>query len=139
MPDIEPTSFDGPKIGSERNFGITFGVVSGLFGLWPLLSGGSVRPWLLVLSFIFFCLAIVVPRSLAVFNKLWFRFGLLLGKVITPIVMAFLFFTTITPLAFILRLAGKDLLRLRFEPDAISYWQPRIPTDPSRESFKDQF
>lgn len=124
------------KIGSERNFGITFSIVFALIGIWPLLSDGGVRPILIMVSFGFLALAFLAPRVLRIPNRLWFKLGLLLGAIMAPIVMALVYVTTFVPMGLILRLLGKDLLNMKLEPDQTSYWIERTD-DP--QSMKNQF
>jgi hypothetical protein len=128
-----------PKIGSERSFGIMFAVVFAIIGLWPLVRGGSVRLWPLAAATVFLGAAIMAPRALLPFNRLWFRLGMVLSKVMTPLVMGVLFVVAVMPVGFLMRLFGKDPLRLRREPRAESYWIERSPPGPTAESLKDQF
>ena len=112
-------------MGTERGFGVVFGVVGLIIACWPLMSGGSVRLWALALAMVFFVLAFARPSVLAPLNRLWFRFGLLLGAIIAPIVMALIFFLTVTPTGLILRLFGKDPLNQKSDKAAKSYWIER--------------
>ena len=131
---------DGPVAGSsDRSFGIVFAVVFGVVGLWPLLGDGAVRWWALAIAFGFAAVAAVRPGLLAPLNRLWFKFGLLLNQIISPIVMGLLFFLVITPFALWIRARGKDLLHLRRDPAARSYWIPREPPGPSPETIKNQY
>ena len=109
---------------SEKSFGILFFVVMFLIGIWPLLNNNSVRVWALVLSFIFLGIALLKQELLKPLNSLWIKFGENLGKIISPIVMAIIFFFMITPLSFIIRLFGKDLLKLKISKNN-SYWIKR--------------
>ena len=109
---------------SEKSFGILFFVVMFLIGIWPLLNNNSVRVWALVLSFIFLGIALLKQELLKPLNNLWIKFGDNLGKIISPIVMAIIFFFMITPLSFIIRLFGKDLLKLKISKNN-SYWIKR--------------
>jgi hypothetical protein len=124
--------------GSDRNFGFVFAAVFGLIGLFPLLGGTSPLLWALVVSAAFLGVALVRPVLLAPLNLVWFRFGMLLHKIVSPVVMAFLFFVTITPLALLMRALGKDPLRLR-RSEAASYWIARNPPGPASGSLRDQF
>jgi len=130
---------DGVKAGSERSFGIVFTVVFAVVGLFPLLDGGAVRAWALVVAGVFLGLALVAPRLLAPLNRLWFLFGQLLHRVVSPLVMGLIFFTAVTPTALIMRLAGKDPLHRTFEPDAKSYWIERQPPGPEPDTMKYQY
>jgi hypothetical protein len=125
--------------GSERGFGVVFAVVFAIIGLWPLLSGAGFRTWSLVIAAGFLAAAFVAPRLLAPLNRLWFRFGMLLGHIVSPVVMAIIFYLTVLPTGLAMRLLGKDLLRLRFDPEAESYWIHRDPPGPAPDSLKQQF
>jgi Saxitoxin biosynthesis operon protein SxtJ len=108
-------------------------------GLWPALSGHPVRVWSLVAAGVLLAVAVIAPHILATPNRIWFRLGLLLGKVITPVIMAGLFLLAILPVALVLRLVGKDILRLHPEPASGTYWLPKAAPRPMPESLKDQF
>ncbi|NQV83842.1 MAG: hypothetical protein HQ494_08490 [Rhodospirillales bacterium] len=133
------TRIDASKIGSERSFGIVFTVVFAAIGLWPLLDGGAPHLWALIAAGGFLAAGLVAPALLKPFNRAWFLFGLGLHKVVNPMVMGLLFFLTVTPIALILRIQGKDPLRRRFEPDATSYWIERTPPGPEAETMRQQF
>lgn len=124
---------------SDRAFGIVFTVVFALIGLWPLLDGGSVNVWWLLAAGAVLALALVRPSLLAIPNRLWTRFGLLLHSVTSPVILGLLFFVTVTPMGLAMRAFGKDPLRLRFEPDQKSYWIERRPPGPAPETMKNQF
>ena len=98
------------KIGSNRSFGLVFFVVFLLISIYPILKDGNIRIWSLIISFIFLFLGLLNSNLLSPLNKLWFKFGLLLGKIISPIVMGVIFFLVVTPIAIIMRLFKKDLL-----------------------------
>ena len=100
------------KIASNRSFGLVFFVVFFIISLWSLKSQGDVRIWALVLSLIFLILGILNSRFLTPLNKLWFKFGILLGSIVSPIVMGIVFFLVVTPIGIIMRFLGKDLLRI---------------------------
>jgi hypothetical protein len=125
--------------GSERGFGVVFAVVFSVIGLWPLLAGAGVRVWSLIISAGFLAAAFAAPRLLAPLNRLWFRFGMLLGRIVSPVVMAIIFYVTVLPTGLVMRLLGKDLLRLRVDPEAESYWIHRDPPGPAPDSLKQQF
>ena len=112
------------KRSSEKNFGILFTSVFLLIAIWPLVEGETVRIWSLILSFIFFIITFFKQNLLKPLNIIWTKFGELLGKIIAPIVMALIFFIILTPLSFIIRIFGKDLLRLKFSKNR-SYWIKR--------------
>lgn len=123
--------------GSDRNFGLVFAALFLVIGLWPLLSSSGVRWWALVVAVAFLAAAFIWPKSLAPLNRLWFKFGVLLGRIVGPIVMALIFFVTVTPTALIIRARGKDLLKLKADPSAKSYWVER--DDARAGSMRDQF
>jgi len=131
--------FAEPKMGSERNFGLVFAAVFALLALSPLMRGNEMRVWPLPVAAAFLAAAVLLPGALAPLNQLWFRFGLALGKFVTPLVMAVLFFVTVTPVGVLMRIAGRDPLRLRWQPAAKSYWLERSPAGPAPETLKDQF
>ncbi len=133
------TSQDDVKVGSERSFGLVFAVVFAIVGLLPLWSGHAYRPWALVVAGVFLIAAFAAPKALRPLNILWFRFGLLLHKIVNPLIMGMLFFVTVTPIALIMRLCGKDPLNRRFVPEATTYWTLREPGEPAPESMRRQF
>lgn len=135
--NLESRTTDGP--GSERGFAVVFTVVFVLVGLWPLVSGRPVRTWALLIAAAFLLAGFAAPGILAPLNRLWFRFGMALGRIVSPIVMGILFFGTVMPTGLLMRLFRKDLLRLRFDPAADSYWIRRDPPGPSAESLRQQF
>jgi hypothetical protein len=124
---------------SDRSFGLVIAGVLGLLGLWPLVGGRPVRAWSLAVAVAFLVLALVLPRALAPLNRLWFRTGLLLHAGINPVIMGLLFYTTVTPTGLIMRLLGKDPLRLQFDRQATTYWIPRCPPGPSPDTMRRQF
>ena len=109
---------------SEKSFGVLFFAVFFLIGIWPFLNNNSIRVWALVLSFIFLAIALLKQELLKPLNNLWIKFGENLGKIISPIVLAIIFFFMITPLSFIIRMFGKDLLKLKISKNN-SYWIKR--------------
>jgi hypothetical protein len=129
----------GVKSSSDRSFGIVFAALFGIIGLWPLLDDGGVRWWSLAIALVFAAVATARPGLLAPLNRLWFRFGLLLNSIVSPIVMGLLFYLIITPFALFMRLTGKDLLHLKHDPKAQSYWILREPPGPSPETIKNQY
>ena len=120
---------------SNRNFGIVFAIVFFIISIWPLLKEGDIRYWSLIISFIFFVLALVNSKILTPLNKIWMKFGVLLGKIISPIVMGFIFFFVVTPTGIIMRVFGKDLLNLK-KNNQNTYW---IKKDNKNNSMKNQF
>jgi hypothetical protein len=127
------------KISSERAFGLVFATVFAIIGLWPLFHGNPVRLWSLGIAAVFLILAFAAPKILAPLNRLWMKFGLLLHAIVNPVVMAFLFFSTVTPIALYLRMRGKDPLRLKLDPAARSYWIDRTPPGPPPDTMPRQF
>lgn len=130
---------DGPKPGSERSFGIVFAVVFAIIGLAPLLDGVPLRLWALAVAGIFLAAGLFLPAVLRPLNRLWFLFGMALHKVMSPLVMGLLFFLTVTPIALIMRIAGKDSLNRRFDAEAKSYWVERDPAGPEPKTMRRQF
>jgi hypothetical protein len=128
-----------PKMGSDRNFGLVFAGVFSFIALWPLVRGEGVHRWPLYIAAIFLAAALVMPTALRPLNRLWFRVGMVLGKIVTPVVMGILFFVVVTPVGFLMRAFGKDPLRLKREPAAESYWIERSPPGPGAGSLKNQF
>ena len=124
---------------SERALGITFGVVSLVLGLIQLFAGN--RWWIvcLPLAVLFFLLAYFWLAPLRPLNSLWHRFGLLLFHVINPLIMGIIFYSTILPTGVLIRMFGKDPLRLKFDSKAKSYWQMRVPSEGVSQNMKNQF
>lgn len=113
------------EMGSERNFGLVFGVVFLILTIVGLVFSGWYWPYTTIISLVFFTLAFAFPSILRVPNRLWFRFGLLLHSIISPVVMFLVFAVTFIPLGLIFRLRGRDLLEQDFDPDRASYWDER--------------
>ena len=109
---------------SEKSFGIIFAVIFFLIGLWPILSLGSIRVWSIILAIVFLTLSFFKPKLLRPLNLTWIKLGEILGKIIAPIVMALVFFVILTPMSFLVRALGKDLLRLKFSKNN-TYWIKR--------------
>lgn len=127
-----------PALGSDRSFGLVFAGVFTIVGLLPLVRHGDPKIWAVALGLAFLAVALAAPRVLHDLNALWFRFGLLLGAVVLPVVMAVLFFALVTPLAVVRRLTGQPGLALRYDADQESYWITReTPID--REGLRRQF
>ena len=112
------------KVSSNRSFGIVFFVVFLIVALWPLKNNLDIRIWSLIISFIFLILGIFNSKLLSPLNKIWFKFGILLGKIISPIVMGLIFFTVVTPTAIILKIFKKDVLSLK-KSKSNSYWKKK--------------
>jgi len=126
---------DDIKIGTNRSFGIVFFVVFLLFGTYPLLKGGDLKIIPLLIAIIFLILGVLNSKLLSPLNKFWFKFGLLLGRVISPIVMGVIFFLVVTPIGFVMRLLGKDVLQLKKTNDK-SYW---LKKSNFKSKMKNQF
>ena len=109
------------KIGSNRNFGIVFFIVFLLIATYPLINYGEIRQWSLILSLIFLILGLINSKILTPLNILWFKFGIFLGKIISPLVMGIIFFFVVTPIGLVMRLLSKDILNLKFNNES-SYW-----------------
>jgi len=126
---------DSVKIGSNRSFGIVFFIVFLLISIYPLINQGELRIWFLLISLLFLILGIINSKVLSPLNKVWFKFGIFLGKIISPIIMGIIFFFVVTPIAFLMRILKKDLLNLKFNKNS-SYWIEK--TDP-KSTMKNQF
>lgn len=127
------------KIGSERGFGFVFAMFFALIagiGWWQ----GSARViWWLAAALVFLLAALLAPQLLRPLNRLWFRFGMLLNAIVSPLVLGMMFFLTITPTGWVMRLCGARPLNLKFDRTADSYWIKRDPPGPAPESLKHQF
>lgn len=121
---------------SEKSFGVVFSIVFLIVALYPLINSESLRIWALIVSIIFFLLAFLAPKILVLPNKLWFKFGLLIGSIVAPIVMTLVYFVTVLPTGLIMRLLGKDLLNQKLDKNAKSYW---IEREEPMGSMKNQF
>jgi hypothetical protein len=130
---------DASIAGSERGFGIVFAVVFVFIGIFPLMDALPVRVWAMGLSASFLAAAFFAPDLLKPLNRFWHLFGLMLQKVVNPLVMGLLFFFTVTPIALIMRIFGKDPLQRQFDPAAKSYWIERNPPGPAPNSMRQQF
>jgi hypothetical protein len=124
---------------TNRSFGIVFSVFFLAVALIPLLHGRDIRFWALWPSIAFAFVAFSKPVILAPLNKLWTRLGIVLNHVVSPVALGVLFFGIVVPTGIILRLLGKDILRLRLNKTVASYWTVRSPPGPNAESFKNQF
>ena len=130
------TSNSKIKISSNRSFGLVFFVVFLIVALWPLKNEEDIRLWSLVLSIIFFILGILNSQLLTPLNKLWFKFGMFLGLIVSPIVMGIVYFLVVTPIGIFMRLLGKDLLKTSKAKNASTYWIKRIN---KQSTMKKQF
>ena len=126
---------DDVKISSNRSFGIVFFAVFLIIAIYPLIYSGDVRIWSVIISFIFLILGLLNSKILTPLNKLWFKFGIFLGTIISPIIMAIIFFLVVTPIGLIMRLLGKDVLNLKYNKNQ-SYW---IEKNGPKSKMKNQF
>ena len=113
------------KISSNRNFGLVFFIIFLIVSLWPLTYEGPIRIWTVIISLVFLILGLMNSKLLTPLNKLWFKFGMILGAIISPIVMGIVFFLVVTPTGFILRIMGKDLLNKKYDKEKETYWIKR--------------
>jgi hypothetical protein len=127
-------SFINIKRKNNITFGILFFILFLIIGLYPLKSGGTTRIWSLVLSLAFLIITIIRPNLLTFINRLWIQFGILLGKIISPLVMVLVFFFVLTPIGILIRMLKKDVMGLKRE--APSYW---INREDKVQNMKKQF
>ena len=123
------------KIGSNKSFGIVFFIVFLLISLWPLLNNEEIRFWSLIVAIIFLILGLLNSQILTPLNKIWFKFGIFLGKIISPVIMGIIFFLVVTPTGLIMRLLGKDVLNLKYNKSK-SYW---IEKNSTKSKMRNQF
>ena len=124
------------KSGSEKSFGLVFAILFLILAIYPLFQAENLKIWALLVSVIFFLLAFLAPKKLAIPNKLWFKFGIFLGSIVAPIVMIAVYLITVLPTGIIMRLLGKDLLRQKFDKNLNTYW---IARKEKIGSMKNQF
>ena len=123
------------KVPSNKSFGVVFFVVFLVIALYPLINNEDVRLWSLVVSLIFIILGLLNSQILTPLNKLWFKFGIVLGKIISPVIMGIIFFLVVTPIGLIMRFLGKDVLNLKYHKNK-SYW---IEKNGPKSKMKNQF
>ena len=123
------------KISSNRSFGIVFAIVFLLIAFWPILNEGQIRIWSIIISIIFLILGLLNSKLLTPLNIFWLKFGIFLGKIISPLIMGIIFFFVVTPIAVLMRLLKKDLLNLKFT-NKTSYW---IEKNDPKSKMKNQF
>ena len=123
------------KIGSNRSFGVVFSIVFLIIALFPLLNDNNIRIWSIILSLIFFILGLLNSNILSPLNRIWFKFGIILGSIVSPIIMGLVFFLVVTPTSLILRLFKKDTLNLK-KNDSITYWIKKLD---KKSKMKNQF
>ena len=126
---------DEVKISSNRSFGIVFFVVFFLIAIYPILNESDIRIWSLIISIIFLILGLLNSKILSPLNKIWFKFGILLGKIVSPLVMGLIFFVVVTPIGILMRIMNKDLLNLKFNKKS-TYW---IEKNEPKSKMKNQF
>ena len=123
------------KISTNKSFGLVFFVVFFLISVYPLLNAENIRFWSLIVAIIFLTLGLLNSKILTPLNKIWFKFGLLLGSIVSPIVMSVIFFFVVTPISSIMRILGKDILNLKWN-NTNSYW---IEKSGPKSKMKNQF
>ena len=123
------------KIGSNKSFGIVFFLVFLIISVYPLLNNEDIRIWSLIISLVFLLLGILNSKFLTPLNKIWFKFGILLGKTISPLIMGLIFFFVVTPIGLIMKLFGKDLINLKYHSKD-TYW---IDKNGPKSKMKNQF
>tara|TARA_B110000971_G_C19982850_1_gene488172 strand:- start:276 stop:665 length:390 start_codon:yes stop_codon:yes gene_type:complete len=125
------------KITKKNNitFGMLFFILFLVFGLHPIISNGTIRIWSIIASLVFLIITIIKPNLFSFLNKLWIKFGILLGKIISPIVMGLVFFFVVTPIGIFVKILKKDIMSLKKEKTS-SYW---IDREDKLQSMKKQF
>ena len=123
------------KLGSNRSFGIVFFVVFLLIALYPLTNSEGIIVWSVIISFIFLVLGLLNSKILTPLNKIWFKFGIILGEIISPLIMGIIFFLVVTPIGLLLRIFGKDVLNLKYDTKQ-TYW---IEKKGPKSKMKNQF
>ena len=123
------------KLPSNRNFGIVFSIVFLIIAIWPILNQNEIRIWSIIISLIFLILGLINSKFLSPLNKAWFKFGLILGSVIAPVVMGIVYFLVVTPTGLIMKALGKDILGLKRNKNS-TYW---LEKDNSNNNLKNQF
>ena len=124
------------KISSNRSFGLVFFFVFLIISFWPLIDEGQIRIWAAIISVVFLILGLINSKLLTPLNKLWFKFGMILGAVIAPIVMGIIFFLVVTPIGLLMNIMGKDLLKKSYDKKKETYW---IKRGKSVSTMKQQF
>ena len=123
------------KLPSNRQFGLVFFTIFMIIALWPLLNGKEIRIWSAIISIIFFILGIANSKILTPLNKIWFKFGIFLGRIISPLVMGLIFFFVVTPIGLLMKILKNDILNLKFNKKK-SYW---IEKNGPKSKMKNQF
>lgn len=120
---------------NNRSFGILFFIVFSIVAIWPILYGGELRLWSFIIAIIFLIMGIMKSRFLTPLNILWIKFGELLGVIIAPVIMGLVYFLVVLPIGIFMRVLGKDLLKLKFKKNIVSYWNKKD----SKINFNKQF
>ena len=124
------------KISSNRNFGLVFFFIFLVVSIWPLTHNESPRIWSAIISLAFLILVLTRSKLLTPLNRLWAKFGIILGSIIAPIVMGFVFFLVITPIGLVMKIIGKDLLSIKYDKKKETYWVKRDkPTSTMKQQF----
>ena len=123
------------NISSNRSFGIVFFLIFFLIAIYPLLNSNDIRIWSLIISLIFLILGLINSKILTPLNRIWFKFGIILGKIFSPLVMSLIFFLVVTPIGLIMRILRKDILNLKFNKKD-SYW---IDVKSPKSTMKNQY
>ena len=126
---------DQLKVSSNKSFGIVFFIFFLLVSLYPLLKNENIRIWSLIIALIFLVLGLFNSKILSPLNQLWFKFGLILGKIVSPVIMGIIFFGVVTPIGVLMKILNKDLLSLKFNKEK-SYW---IEKNSIKSKMKNQF
>ena len=121
---------------SNRSFGLLFAFVFLIIAFWPLKNSGLINVYLVILSALFLLLSLLRPAILSPLNKIWVKFGEIIGIVVAPIVMGLIYFLILTPISILVRLFGKDLLNIKFLKNVNTYW---IERKKNISSMKKQF
>jgi len=127
------------KSSSDKNFGFVFAIVFSIIGFWPLISSDQPRFWAMYIGAAFLGAAFLLPKALHPLNRLWMAFGLVLHKMVNPLVMGLLFFMVVTPIGLLMRLLGKRTLDLQIDESRQSYWIERDQPGPAIDGMKNQF
>ena len=120
---------------SNKSFGLVFFFVFILIGIYPILNQGNIRVWSIIIAVVFLILGLSNSRILTPLNRIWFKFGIFLGKMISPIIMGVIFFLVVTPIGLIMKILGKDLLNIKYNKKK-SYW---IEKNDPKSKMKNQF
>jgi len=138
--ELESTKMESDKNpGSERSFGIVFAIFFLVLSLIAMISGSNRSIFWLGISILFLLFGLFAPKTLKPLNYIWFKFGLLLHSIASPLIKMAMFYLVITPIGLIMRFLGKRPLNLLLDSNAPSYWIKREPPGPSKDSFIDQF